>query len=102
MDFKNILLNTTNIIINKIIQIFGVIAIIFGFLFLLSLISYSPDDPNFIFSKNEDIKNFLGFNGSLISDFFFQSIGLISYLFSITLILTGINIFIGKDFFFNN
>lgn len=104
MDFKNILLNTTNIIINKIIQIFGVIAIIFGFLFLLSLISYSPDDPNFIFSKSEDIKNFLGFNGSLISDFFFQSIGLISFLIPITIIITGANVLFKKKIllFFEN
>ena len=104
MDFKNILLNTTNIIINKIIQIFGIIAIIFGFLFLLSLISYSPDDPNFIFSKNDDIKNFLGFNGSLISDFFFQSIGLISFLIPITIIITGANVLFKKKIllFFEN
>ena len=104
MDFKNILLNTTNIIINKIIQIFGIIAIIFGFLFLLSLISYSPDDPNFIFSKSEDIKNFLGFNGSLISDFFFQSIGLISFLIPITIIITGANVLFKKKIllFFEN
>ena len=104
MDFKNILLNTTNIIINKIIQIFGIITIIFGFLFLLSLISYSPDDPNFIFSKGEDIKNFLGFNGSLISDFFFQSIGLISFLIPITIIITGANVLFKKKIllFFEN
>ena len=104
MDFKNILLNTTNIIINKIIQIFGIIAIIFGFLFLLSLISYSPEDPNFIFSKSEDIKNFLGFNGSLISDFFFQSIGLISFLIPITIIITGANVLFKKKIllFFEN
>ena len=104
MDFKNILLNTTNIIINKIIQIFGIIAIIFGFLFLLSLISYSPEDPNFIFSKSENIKNFLGFNGSLISDFFFQSIGLISFLIPITIIITGANVLFKKKIllFFEN
>ena len=104
MNFKNILLNTTNIIINKIIQIFGIIAIIFGFLFLLSLVSYSPDDPNFIFSKNEDIKNFLVFNGSLISDFFFQSIGLISFLIPITIIITGANVLFKKKIllFFEN
>ena len=104
MDFKNILLNTTNIIINKIIQIFGIITIIFGFLFLLSLISYSPEDPNFIFSKSENIKNFLGFNGSLISDFFFQSIGLISFLIPITIIITGANVLFKKKIllFFEN
>ena len=62
MNFKNILLNTKNIIINKIIQLLGIIAIFFGFLFFLSLITYSPDDPNFVFSESRDIKNILGFN----------------------------------------
>tara|TARA_Y100001970_G_scaffold213169_1_gene260411 strand:+ start:22 stop:2100 length:2079 start_codon:yes stop_codon:yes gene_type:complete len=104
MNFKNILLNTTNIVINKIIQIFGIIAIFFGFLFLLSLITYSPDDPNFIFSESKDIKNLLGFNGSLISDFFFQSIGLISFLIPITVMVTGVNVLFKKKilFFFEN
>ena len=41
----------------------------------------------------------MGFRGSYISDIFFQSIGLISYLVSLTLIFTGINIIIRKDFF---
>ena len=73
MSLKNILLNTANIILSRIIQLFGIIIIIIGLLFLLSLISYSPDDPNFIFLDNKDIKNFLGFKGSLMSDFFFSS-----------------------------
>ena len=104
MNFKNILLNTKNIIINKIIQILGIIAIFFGFLFFLSLITYSPDDPNFVFSESRDIKNLLGFNGSLISDFFFQSIGLISFLIPITVIITGVNVLLKKKIliFFEN
>ena len=65
----------------------------------ISLLSYSPEDPNFIFPENTEIKNLLGFRGSYISDIFFQSIGLISYLVSLTLISTGINITIRKDFF---
>ena len=42
---------------------------------------------------------FLGFQGSFISDLFFQSIGIISYLISITFFITGINIFRNKDLF---
>ena len=57
------------------------------------------EDPNFIFPDNTKIKNILGFQGSFISDLFFQSIGLISYMFSITLIITGINILRVKEFF---
>ena len=97
MNLKNILLNTSNVILNKIIQLFGVLIICFGFLFLLSLITYSPDDPNFIFSDNKEIKNLLGFNGSLVSDFFFQAIGLTSFLIPFTIIITGLNIVLKKN-----
>ncbi len=96
MGFKNILINLPNIILNKIIQVFGILLIISGILFLLSLITYSPDDPNFIFSENKDIKNLLGFNGSLVSDFFFQAFGLISFLIPLTVIVTGLNVFYNK------
>ena len=97
MSFKNILLNTTNIILNKIIQIFGIIVIACGILFLLSLITYSPDDPNFIFSQNRDINNLLGFKGSVISDFFFQTVGLVSFLIPLIIIITGLNIFFSQN-----
>ena len=96
MDLKNILLNTTNIILNKIIQLFGILIIIFGVLFFLSLVTYSPDDPNFIFSDSREIKNILGSKGSLISDFFFQAIGLISFLIPFTIFFYGLNIIINK------
>ena len=104
MSIKNILFNITNVILNKIIQIFGITIIFCGILFLLSLITYSPDDPNFIFSKNKDINNLLGFKGSLISDFFFQSVGLVSFLIPLTVIITGLNIFFNKKLitFFEN
>ena len=96
MNFKNILLNTSNIILGKIIQLFGILLIFLGVLFLLSLISYSPEDPNFIFSDDKKINNLLGFKGSVISDFFFQAVGLISYLIPLSLLITGINILLNK------
>jgi len=68
-------------------------------LLFLTLLSYSPDDPNFIFPDNAEIKNILGFKGSFISDFFLQSFGFGSYLISLTLVITGINIFRIKEFF---
>ncbi len=90
------LLNTANIILDKFIQFIGIVIVIFGALFLISLITYSPDDPNFIFSENKEIKNLLGFNGSLVSDFFFQAIGLISFLIPVTIIISGFNILFNK------
>ena len=88
-----------NFILNRVAEIFGIIVFISGILLLLALFTYSPEDPNFIFPDNTEIKNILGFQGSFISDLFFQSIGLISYLFSLTLVISGINIFISKEFF---
>ncbi|MDC3120524.1 DNA translocase FtsK 4TM domain-containing protein [Candidatus Pelagibacter sp.] len=94
---------TANLLINfatkRIAELLGILISVGGVLLLVALITYSPDDPNFIFPKDKEIKNLLGFNGSFVSDLFFQSIGLISYLISITFILTGINIVINKEFF---
>ena len=92
----NLLLNFA---IKRIAEIFGIIIFGSGLLLLISLLSYSPDDPNFIFPDNTQIKNLLGFQGSFISDIFFQSVGLVSYLISLTFLITGINIFRTKDFF---
>jgi DNA segregation ATPase FtsK/SpoIIIE, S-DNA-T family len=99
MNIKKIANITLQFTINRLIEIIGLSVSIIGILLLLSLISYSPADPNFIFPENVKIKNLLGFQGSYISDFFFQSIGFVSYLISITLIITGINIFKSRDFF---
>ena len=92
----NLLLNFT---IQRLAEIFGVIISLAGVMLMLALITYSPNDPNFIFPENTKIENLMGFQGSFISDLFFQSVGLISYLIPFTLVITGINIFKTKDFF---
>ena len=99
MNIKKITNTILQFVIFRVIEIIGVSIALIGFLLLISLVSYSPTDPNFIFPENTEIKNFLGFQGSYISDLFFQSIGVISYLLSITLFITGINIFRTKDLF---
>ena len=99
MNIKKIAISTLQFTINRMIEIFGLVVSIIGILLLIALISYSPNDPNFIFPENTEINNILGFRGSYIADFFFQSIGIISYLISITLIISGINIFRNKDLF---
>ena len=99
MNIKKIANNSLQFIINRLIEIVGVTISLVGILLLVALISYSPSDPNFIFPENTEIQNFLGFQGSYISDLFFQSIGIISYLISITFFITGINIFRNKDLF---
>ena len=96
MEIKKLANKALNFGLNRIIEIFGIIIAIFGFLLLISLISFSPDDPNFIFPENTQIKNFLGFRGSFTSDLFFQSFGLIALLIPFSLILTGVNIFLNR------
>ena len=92
MEIKKILENISNFLINRFIEVFGLIISILSLLLLISLLSYSPEDPNFIFPNNTKINNTLGYRGSFVSDLFFQSIGLISILTSITLFITGTNI----------
>jgi len=95
---------TADLLINFAIKRLAEIGITFfiaGIMLLLALASYSPEDPNFIFPDGAKIKNLLGFNGSFISDLFFQSIGLIAYLLSFTFIITGLNIFNRKRIFSN-
>jgi len=99
MNIKKIANTALQFTINRVIEILGAGILIVGILLLVALVSYSPSDPNFIFPENTEIQNLLGFQGSYISDLFFQSIGLMSYLLSITLIFTGINIFKSKDLF---
>jgi len=92
----NLLLNFA---IKRLAEIFGILISLTGAMLFLALVTYSPNDPNFIFPQNTKIENLMGFQGSFISDLFFQSVGLIAYLIPFTYIITGINIFRSKDFF---
>ncbi len=83
-------------IFNRLIEIFAIGLFLLAILLSLAVVSYTPDDPNFIFSEGQKVKNLLGINGSIISDFFFQSVGLISYFIPITIIFSAINIFFKK------
>jgi S-DNA-T family DNA segregation ATPase FtsK/SpoIIIE len=94
----NLLLNFT---IKRLAEIFGILIFLGGGMLLLALITYSPNDPNFIFPENIKIENLMGFHGSFVSDLLFQSVGLMAYLIPLTLLITGINILKTKDFFFN-
>ena len=98
MDIKK----TANLFIDfttkRLAEISGIILFFLGLALFIALISYSPEDPNFIFPDNTEIKNFFGFKGSFVSDLFFQSVGLIAYLISLTFIITGINLIMSKEF----
>ena len=57
MDIKKITNSVLIFIIKRLIEILVFLFNFWNFLFI-SLISYSPDDPNFIFPENTKIKNF--------------------------------------------
>ncbi|WP_415290509.1 DNA translocase FtsK 4TM domain-containing protein [Candidatus Pelagibacter sp. Uisw_136] len=99
MEFKKLANNTINFGINRIIETAGISLVIIGLLLLVSLATFSPDDPNFIFPDNTEIKNLLGFNGSYTADLFFQTFGFIALLIPFTLIFSGINIVLNKKIF---
>ena len=92
------ILNKLNTFIkNRVIELSGFLLILLGIFILIALISYSPSDPNFIYTpENVEIKNIGGFYGSVISDFLFQTIGLVSFLVTINLLYWGYKIIINK------
>ena len=57
MEIKQIANNTLNFSINRIIELIGLSIVIIGLLLSVALFSYTPEDPNFIFSDKTNIKN---------------------------------------------
>jgi S-DNA-T family DNA segregation ATPase FtsK/SpoIIIE len=96
MEIKKLANNALIFGINRAIEIFGIGFTIIGLLLLISLLSFWPEDPNFIFPDNKPIVNILGFYGSFTADLFLQSFGRIAFLIPFSFILTGINIFLTK------
>ena len=99
MEIKKIANSIVNFGINRFIEVLGLSIVVMATLLLISLISFSPDDPNFIFPEGTHIKNFLGYRGSFSADLFFQSFGLIAFLIPFSLIFTAINIIFNKKIF---
>ncbi len=96
MIIKNYINKINDFIIKRLAELIGIFLIIASILLFICLISYSPEDPNFIFPENKDIKNLLGFRGSFIADIFFQSVGIISLLIPFSLFFTGLSVTINK------
>ena len=93
MKLKKLASNLINFGLNKAIELIGIAIFILGVLLLASLITFSPDDPNFIFPSDIQIKNILGFHGSFTADIFFQSFGIIALLIPFSLMLSGVILF---------
>ena len=98
MDFKNNIIKIRDFTQKRLIEFAGILTLISAVLIFISLISYDPNDPNFIYPESQKINNLLGIKGSITADFLFQSIGLISYFIPLTLIFVSTKIFFEKKF----
>ena len=96
MKFKNILEKTSDFIFKRLSELVGLAMLCLSIFLITSLISYSPEDPNFIFPENSEIKNLLGARGSHLSDIFYQSIGLIALLVPISIFFISLSVIIEK------
>ena len=100
MKIKNFFDKTANFLFRRLSELFGLVLLVLSVLLLISLISYSPDDPNFIFPENAEIKNLLGSTGSYTSDLLYQSIGLISLLIPISFFFISMSVMLDKKILF--
>ncbi len=96
MKIKNFVDKTTSFLFKRLAEATGLALLVLSVLLLISLISYSPEDPNFIFPENAEINNLLGAKGSYTSDILYQSIGLISLLVPFSFILISISVIFDK------
>ena len=94
---SQILIKINHFVKKRLIEFFGILFVFISFFLLLSIASYSPNDPNFIYTpENAEIKNIGGFYGSVVSDFLLQSIGLVSILFAFNFFGWGLKLIIKK------
>ena len=105
---SQILTKINNFIKNRLIEFSGIVLIVISVFILVSIVSYSPSDPNFIYeSEKTEVNNIMGFYGSVTSDFLLQSLGLISIFLFLNFFYWGVKLvsekiiinFITKIFF---
>ena len=94
----NFLNSLTNFIKKRTFELIGLILILTSLGLTLSFITYSPEDPSFIYGDSSiEIQNFLGIYGSSVADFLLQSFGLASFLLLANFLFWGVNLLINKE-----
>ena len=94
--------NTYNIVLDffkrRFFELFGLILVGFFFLFIYSLINYSPEDTTLIYRSNSlETENTLKTYFGITADFFLQCFGLISFLLAVSIFSWGVNLIINKN-----
>ena len=91
------LIKISNFAKNRLIELSGILLALVSIFIFISISSYSPSDPNFIYSpENIKIVNFGGFYGSVISDFLLQAIGLTSFLITLNIFYWSLKLIVDK------
>ena len=89
----NFLNSVTNFLKKRTFEFIGLILISASIGLAIAFITYSPEDPSFIYGdRNFEIKNFFGIYGSVVADFLLQSFGLASFLILVNFLFWGINL----------
>ena len=107
---SQILVKINSFIKDRLFELSGILLIIISVFLLVSIVTYSGGQGNFIYKAENseiDYANFGGFYGSALADFLLQSIGLIVFLVVLNLFIwgykliteKGISNFISKIFF---
>ena len=95
---NNIYNNLINFIRKRAFELVGLSLIFSSIALTVSFITYSPEDPSFVYEKDSVIiQNFFGIYGSIVSDFLLQSFGLISFLLLLTFISWGLSLIVKKE-----
>ena len=70
---NNFLDSVTKFLKKRTFELVGFLLIFLGFMLSISFLTYSPEDPSFVFGNNNSfINNFFGIYGSIISDFLLE------------------------------
>ena len=56
MEIKSLINKTLDFSIRRLFELIGVILVLISIFLFISLYSYSPEDPNFIFNENTEIE----------------------------------------------
>lgn len=82
----------------RLIELIGLSVIILAVALAAANWTYSPEDPTYIYNNSETVlNNIFGIYGAKISDFFLQSFGLTSFLFSIMFFAWGVRLVVKKE-----
>ena len=96
MKIKSFVDKTASFLLKRLSELVGAVLLVLAILLFISLVSYSPEDPNFIFPENTEIKNLLGAKGSYTSDILYQSVGLISLLIPFSFFFISLSVITDK------